>query len=387
MASTYTSALRISDSITSEQISEADFIPNSGNIYPKFPEKLRDTAVEVWLFDAIAADGSSTITISFLRDIVAAPKGFRIGFNASWPDGSIWGSPLIFAESIITSEGSEIGNGKVLGVWKTQEDGSQASFEIAADLSSVKLIFNVPGKVNGTLTLKSLGFPCLPATEREAKGAPDLYWMRPIAMAEAEVDMTFHFEPAAGEVVSKPPQRMLFGREQGAFGGVDRSWESMPWTKAVTDSVFLRAKVGPYVVQVLRLVGRPEHGCPLSATARLYQDGKLICAPVHVFGQKTSDEEKDSVEVDKLFDGDGVAAKYKHKNVGYKITFRSGGSQSRQWVFEARHSRAWYAKPTSAPGPDGTGSSGFVASVRGGPKEQGKSVQGWGYLGQVEMPV
>jgi hypothetical protein len=90
----------------------------------------------------------------------------------------------------------------------------------------------------------------------------------------------------------------------------------------------------------------------------------------------------DTLVVKKLFEGEGLPAPFRHQNVGYQLEYSSGGQGGKRWVFETRHLRAWYRKPT---GPV-TGSSGFIVSVTGGEAGKGKSFQGWGYEGQVVLP-
>jgi hypothetical protein len=89
-----------------------------------------------------------------------------------------------------------------------------------------------------------------------------------------------------------------------------------------------------------------------------------------------------AVVVERLFDGDGLPAAFRHKNVGYRIEFLADA----KWVFELRHMRKWWVMPTSAPGPDATGSSAFVISVKGGLPGSGDMFEGFGMAGQVEMP-
>ncbi|KAI1414158.1 hypothetical protein F5Y13DRAFT_159920 [Hypoxylon sp. FL1857] len=386
MTATLTSTLKVTESITSDPAPQLQFIPDSGNLYPKLPEKFSKTAVEVWLFDAMAAGGQTAFTVSFVRDVLTAPAGFRIQVNATWPDGTKWSNPLIFPESVIMSEGPDPGRGRVVGVWRTDKNNSKAGFDVAADLSTSVVTFDVPGKITGTLTHKSLGYPCLPKTAKEAQMAPDAYWMRPIAIADATVDITFYSTTPDGETTSR---RMVIDKGHRATGGIDRSWEPMPWTKVMTDSYFLRAKAGPYVMQVMRLIGRPEQNYELYATARLYREGKLVCAPlkaVQADDIATYKGDEDVLAVEKLYEGEGVPAVFRHKNVGCRIKFRSGGPNGQQWSFEARHYRAWWSKPSSPPGPNATGHAGFVVSVIGGQSDLAESFRGWGIAGQVDMP-
>ncbi|KAF1828570.1 hypothetical protein BDW02DRAFT_484251, partial [Decorospora gaudefroyi] len=373
-----------SSSLTAESSLGSAFFAKSGNLYPKYPDKLPQTAVEVWLFDALATDGTEAFTMSFLRDSTAVPAGFRVAINASWEDGSNWSRNLVFPVSIITSEGSSIDQGSIVGVWKMNDDdqnGASVCFEVNEDLSVSKVSFNVPGVITGTLTHNSMKYPCLPNTENEARVGRDLFWMRPIAMAIADLDVTITTDP------STEPKKLLISGDRGGYGGLERSWESMPWAKAVTDSLFVRAKVGPYVLQVMRLIGRPEHDYEATASARLYCNGKLVCGPQRVIekaeARGTGDTKADhALIVEKLFDEVGLPANFRYKNVGYRIEFLSGT----KWSFEVRHARQWWQMPTSKPGPGATGSSAFVVSAKGGLAGSGDTFEGFGMSGQVEMP-
>lgn len=372
---TRTSSLLSSSSIVAEPAPETEFFPNSGNMFPKYIDTFPRTAVEVWLFDALTTKGGDAFTVSFLRDSMAAPAGFRVAINASWANGTNWSHNLVLPKSTVTS--GEFG--QVVGIWQT-EDGTcpSARFEVAEDLSTSKVTFNVPGHITGTLTHKSLGYPCLPQTAAEAKVGADLFWMRPVAMAAATLDVEITTDPSSS---IKTP--MAIGAEHGGYGGLERSWESMPWTKAITDSLFVRAQAGPYLLQVMRLIGRPENSYAPTASARLYCDGKLVCAPQAVLlpsQPKTAGD--DALIVDKYFDGSGIPATFRHKNVGYKISFLAEA----KWEFDLRHVREWWKMPTSKPGLEGTGSSAFVVEVRGGLVGSGDVFEGFGMAGQVEMP-
>ncbi|OAQ65534.1 hypothetical protein VFPPC_14837 [Pochonia chlamydosporia 170] len=383
------SSFKVAESISPEPVAEGDFFPDSANLYPKFPEKIGKSAVEVWLFDATAEDGSTSITISFFRDALAAPAGFRIAVNATWADGAIWSSPVIFPNSIITSDGPGLDKGTVVGVWQTDSDNSNATFEVSADLSTAQVVFNVPGKIMGSLLLKSLGFASLPKTAAEAEAGPRIYWMRPIAMADAKVDITLTSKTPEGQTTDR---RLVMGAGERAFGGVDRSWEALGWTRGVTDSVFLRAKAGPYTLQMMMLVGKAEKSYPITASARLYWNSELICAPRTVIGVDefaSQAGDGDSLAVTRVFAGEGLPAIFRHRNVGYRLEFNSvGATEAQRWVFNTVHQRAWYCKPTGPPGPDGTGtgSSGFLVSVEGGFLGAKESFHGWGYEGQVVLP-
>ncbi|KAE8858943.1 hypothetical protein PTNB73_08423 [Pyrenophora teres f. teres] len=353
MASTsQTSSLDSRTSFVDPPAPESEFFPDSGNLFPKYADVFPRTAVEVWLFDALSPDGSDSFTVSFLRDAMAAPAGFRVAVNASWADGTNWSHNLVLPLSTVTQEAS----GRTVGIWRTAEDAEKeasATFEISGDLSLSTVTFNAPGFITGTLTHKNKCYPSLPATTADAKVGHDLYWMRPVAMASASLDIDITLMPSAEQ------KHMLIAGEKGGYGGLERSWEGMPWTKAITDSLFVRAQAGPYVLQVMRLVGRAENDYALTASARLYCDGKLVCSPQRALVKADGNTAGDgtyAVIVEKLYDGEGLPAAFRHKNVGYKIEFLADA----KWVFELRHVRKWWVMPSSAPGPDATGSSAFV---------------------------
>lgn len=387
---TFTSLLKEGQFLANESIPGSDFLPNSGNLFPKWSDTLSPTAVETWLFDAMTEDGSTAFTASFFRDGSEAPGSFRVAINAVWPDGTVWGHHLVVPVSSVTSEGPDVGHGHIIGVWsngETQDNDTHtgASFDIAADLSAASVTFNVPGKITGTLTHRSLRYPSLPQTDKEAEVAPEAYWMRPIAMADATLDMTFHIDNP--EKSGTAEKRMAIGPEQRSFGGMDRSWLPKVWAKEATDALFVRAKAGPYVMAMMRLVGTPQNNYQATATAVLYRDGELLCRPLRVLPADRRDAAAaaDAVRVERIHDGDGLPARFRDKNVGYRLEFRSSGPKREKWSFELRHHKAWWAKPTSRPGPDGTGNSGFIVDVAGGLDGSDESFRGWGMTGEVEL--
>lgn len=384
MPAALTSEFHVATSISLEPVAETEFIANNANLYPKFPDKIGKTAVEVWLFDAIAEDGSSAITISFFRDALAAPAGFRIAVNATWADGTVWSSPLVFPKSVVTSDSLDVADSGVRGVWQSDDGSTSASFEVAGDLGAAKVTFNAPGKIEGTLDLVSLGYESLPKTVEEAEAAPEIYWMRPIATAHATADLTFYSKSEDDKVTAK---RMILEKDTLAFGGMDRSWDSRGWMKAASDSVFLRAKAGPYLMQFMLLVGKKDESYPLTAAARLYHSGKLVCTPacvLHPGQEKAGDIKGDTLVVAKLFEGEGLPAPFRHQNLGYRLTFCSGNGQ--MWSFDDRHHRAWYRKTMGPPGPNAAGASGFIVSVTGGSIQENEEFNGCGYEGQVVLP-
>lgn len=377
------SSFHIGTSIVETPAPPAEFFPNSGNLFPKYPDEFPKHAVEVWLFDALTSNGGDAFTVSFLRDNMAAPSGFRVAFNASWADGENCTQNLVLPISRVINEGADASKGRLKGEWRAEEaSGPSATFEVDAELDSALVTFNAPGRITGTLKLASREYQCLPLTAAEASvgtGA-EIFWMRPVAMANAQLDICITTSTGTSKL-------MFISKEQGGYGGVERSWESMPWMKAVTDSLFVRAQAGPYVLNVMRLVGRPEDNYPNTTSARLYRDGKLVCAPQRVVeaihGLSTSQLGKENALVfGKVFDGKGTPATFRHKNTGYKLDFLADS----KWSFELWHGREWWRFPTSKPGPGATGSSAFVVTVKGGLVGSGDIHEGFGMAGQVEMP-
>lgn len=390
-ATPFTSLLQGNEFLADTPIPGSAVLPNSGNLFPKWAEKLSPTAVETWLFDATAEDGSAAFTVSFFRDGSQAPASFRAAINAAWGDGTVWSQHLVVPVSVVTSDGPDVAHGRVSGVWRTedsQDDAARttASFDVAADLSTTTVTFDRPGRITGNLTHRSLGYPTLPKTDREAEVAPGAYWFRPIAMADATVDLTFHIDDPAnpGKTTEK---RMLIGPEQRAYGGMDRSWLPMVWAKEATDALFVRAKAGPYVMAVMRLVSKPHKYYQTTVNAALYRDGKLVSNALRSLPPDRRDTvaTADAVRTEKLYEGEGLVAKYRDKNVGYRLEFRSAGPGREKWSFDLRHHQAWWAKPTSRPGPDGTGNSGFIVNVTGGLVGSDESAHGWGMTGEVEL--
>src|SRR5688572_3813896 len=96
MATTlFTSLLQGAQFLADSPIPGSDFLPGSGNLFPKWPEKLSPTATESWLFDAMAEDGSAAFTVTFFREGAEAPNSFRAAINAVWADGTVWSRHLV----------------------------------------------------------------------------------------------------------------------------------------------------------------------------------------------------------------------------------------------------------------------------------------------------
>lgn len=406
MASTFVSYLNITDSLVSGPVPIAPFIPNSANLFPKMTERINETAWELWYFDGVTADASTAITISFFRDARAPEQGFRTQVNAIWPDGTMWGDELYFPESIITAEeesdesqdSEHQSSGRVKGTWRSSgPDGAQhATFEVAPDLSSATLTFDVPSRVCGTMKLTAPSPPpsgssssALPSEEDLALLGPSVYYVRPMPIASVTADLTFSFTPdkkkdqGGGDGGSTRELRIT--SEDKANGGMDRFWTPLAWPQLMTESYYLRATVGEYKINVMRIISSAATGKKPYVSARLYRNDKVVCA-AEVIGE--SDQE-DHMTLEKRYgDEKSVTGAFRDKNTGYALDFfsvRPNDHVKKHWRFDVGHSRSWWNTPTSAPGVNGTGNSGFVEKVVGGEDER-ERFEGSGGGGQAELP-
>ena len=74
---------------------------------------------------------------------------------------------------------------------------------------------------------------------------------------------------------------------------------------------------------------------------------------------------------------------FRDRNIGYDVEFLQSAESEKRWLFHVRHAKTWWNMPTSAPGPNGTGNTGFVEHVTGG--LVGEDYQGVGLGGQCEL--
>lgn len=236
MASTLSSHFSIeNDSIVSSPVPISPFIPGSGNVFPKLVDRINETSWELWYFDGYAENGQNAITISFFRDATALKHGgFRVQVNILWPDSSTWGRELYFPESIVTTERN---SGDVLEVWRRTSPSSSASFQVSANSTEAQLTFEIPGEVNGTMHLSAL--PGDTGLDTDARLGPSAYYLRPIGRAVVWADMKFHSSDGTQSRV------LSTGPDDGFGGGMDRVWAPLAWPQIMTESFYLRARVGP----------------------------------------------------------------------------------------------------------------------------------------------
>ncbi|KAF2471752.1 uncharacterized protein BDR25DRAFT_333799 [Lindgomyces ingoldianus] len=373
---TFMSYLNIEgDSVVTGPVPLDPFLPNSANLFPKMINRINDSAWELWEFDAFSSDGETAVSVSFYRDARGIKEGgFHVDLNAIWPDGSKWGEELYFPESIITAE---------------------------ADLSSATVQFSVPERVNGTIELSSQGNgreSRLPGTEDSAKLGPAVYYMFPMGPADAKADLAFGVDDENGVVYER---KLLVHADNGARGSMVRGWSAVAWPGIMTDAYYLSAVAGPYMLQLIRIVSSAATDFTPYVVARLYRNEKLLCAAQQLVDAQSSKNgvlAADAVVVEKVLEGDrGLTGAFRDKNRGYVVEFVEGAKggmreEGKRWRFETSHKLAWWSEPTSAPGPQGTGKSGFIEAVFGGSgrhrfgdSDGEMTFEGAGVAGQLQL--
>lgn len=407
----------ITECIATDRVAPTAFVPGTANLFPKWADKLDRTTWEQWQVQGMSADGSVAFVIIFFRYTFHAPYGFRVMINASWAEPSgedgkekletVWSGDFKAPHSIIT-EGAD---GGVTGLWRGNDvDGPPSfRFDVGADLSNAIVTLNVPGKVAGTVSLSPLADfdNSLSDSEADVKFTPSFWWVRPITMASVTADMTFfpHSEEqkaAPGNDISShfPLEgkrlQILAGADgsPGAFGTMERGWSTVPTAMCLSINWWVWARVGPYVVQVLWALGRPEEARALFASGRLFRDGKLVCSTQKAVEADAPLEDSETLVMEGIYDDEGkdpgsIAAPYRIKNIGHRIEFRSGkkeGEGEQKWVFETRHVRRWWNYALSAPGPKSSGLSTFVLSVSGGSTDSAETFRGPGIVGGGIFP-
>jgi hypothetical protein len=374
-----TSTLNISDGcIIPTPATPSPFLPNTANLFPKLLTGIDASAWELWEFDTIGSDGAVALGCSLYRDARGVDEGgFHAEVNALWGDGRHWGQTLYFAESSVREEE----DGSVRGVW-SGENGS-ISFAIDADCEVATVQFDVLGLVEGRVELRSTSITSpssrFPGTGEEAQLAPGVFYLFPMGPVVSSVTATFTFPDEA-------EQRTL-DIEAGS-GGMVRGWSHRAWPSFMNDAYYVVGKLGPYNIQILRILGSVFAQYKPRAVARLYYENEMVSAANCIPDPAVSEEdleEKDVVRVSKVFaEEGGLAGTFRDKNTGYVIEFLSA-QQGKEWRFEIRHECAVWSEATSAPGPDGTGKSGWIETFTGG--AEGEEYAGVGFGGQLQIPV
>lgn len=96
-------------------------------------------------------------------------------------------------------------------------------------------------------------------------------------------------------------------------------------------------------MQVMRVISDAASGKKPHVTARLYENGKLLCAAQKVTHAGEKRVPQDSVVLEKLYgslDMPGLTGVFRDKNIGYIVEFLKGdidNSDAQSWRFEVRH--------------------------------------------------
>lgn len=358
-------------SIVSNPVEAEPFVPGKLNAFPKYVDAIGGTDSELWLFDAFSEKDHSALVIGFTRGIrPPGQEGFRVQVLGLWPDKSTWSRDFFFPESIITETEEE----GVTGTWRDEKLGSSMSWSISDDGKKVQVIFNVPDVATGKLAYTAppgySGFEIDPSMGPQYNSVCAL----PGGWAEAEVD----FE--GGRRLALKPD----GHHR-VHGGFDHGWSKAYWSETMTESLYMHAYAGPYTLQMVRIFDKSTDKVPY-VVATLFRDGQLICAPKRVVGSREEAEKGtgDALILAKAYGDDGLTGAFRDRNVGYRIEWYRGGVASERWAFNTRHETAFWNLPTSPPGPNATGNSGFIDSLTGG--AEGEGFQGASFVGQCQFP-
>ncbi|KAI1071028.1 hypothetical protein LB507_011516 [Fusarium sp. FIESC RH6] len=376
MSNVTVSVFTLDKSISEEPVLPSSFIPSSGNVFPKFTSAIPKTAWELWYFDGISEDDKSSIVIGVTRNAEGLKHGgFKVQVFVIWADERTWHRDLFFPESVVSIDES----GATEGIWKDATSSSSISFSCAGDLSKAALVFDVPGIVQGDMHLEAL--PGDTGLDTDATLGPSVYYVRPLGRASVKAQLSLYSSDATAA------EQFILGTS--ANGGMDRVWSPLSWPQVMTESYYLRAQVGPYAMQIMRIFppkGSENSENQPSTVARLYREGQLICAPQHVVTRDDALITHDSLILSKQNtsdSGDAVTGEYRDKNTGYTVEFVGKGNEEQRWEFQVRHERIIWNTPTSRPGPDATGNTGFVERLYGG--TIGESYEGVGTGGQCEL--
>ncbi|RFN48898.1 diels-alderase [Fusarium flagelliforme] len=373
MSNATVSAFTVDKSISEEPVLPSPFIPGSGNVFPKFISVIPKTAWELWYFDGISKNDKSSIVIGVTRNAECLKHGgFKVQVFVVWADERTWHRDLFFPESVVSSDESGVTD----GVWKDAISNSSISFSCAGDLSKASLVFDVPGVVQGDMHLEAL--PGDTGLDTDARLDPSIYYVRPIGRASVKAQLS----PCSSDATAA--EQFVLG--SSANGGMDRVWSPLSWPQVMTESYYLRAQVGPYAMQIMRIFPPGGSEDQPSTMARLYRDGQLICAPQHIVNRDDALITHDSLILSKQshYDSeDAITGGYRDKNTGYTVEFIGKGNERQRWKFQVRHERIIWNTPISRPGPDGTGNTGFVERLYGG--TIGESYEGIGTGGQCEL--
>ncbi|KAL4971414.1 hypothetical protein BDW66DRAFT_165258 [Aspergillus desertorum] len=347
-------------------------VPGSGNLLPRFDGQNAGTAWDFWLFDGFAAVDRSALVVSFNRNLdPRRPGSFKVEVVVVWPDQSSCHRELFFPESKVAETGD---TRDVLGSWSNASEGSSVSFRVSADCSEAVLDVSVPGVVQGKVHL--LRLPGDTGLDTPADLGPSVAYLNALGRAAVTASLKLY----SSDRTSSRDFHLGQGDNESR-GGMERCWSPFAWHQLMKESYRLRATVGPYSMSVMSISCRSAGNYRLYTASRLYRDGKLVCV-----AQQAVDEGKvhdsDFLSLRKVYDGNetAVTGDFHDKSTGYELVF--GAANGRRWRFQVQHGAVAYNVPTSPPGPDCTGNTGFIESIMGGENEEQFSGVGIGASGE-----
>ncbi|OAQ95891.1 hypothetical protein LLEC1_01630 [Akanthomyces lecanii] len=361
-------------SVAEAPVTPAAHIPGSANIFPKFGKSISKDGWELWFFDCVSSEQRAAVIVGLNR---AAPDGtgdgFKVQITAIWPDSTTWHRDLYFTESLV-----EMTSLETRGIWRDSAKAASVSFVSTDNDRNISLLFDVPGVVDGNMQLQAL--PGDSGLDSDPTLGPFVHYVRPLGRALVTAEMRL-FEDGPSEARAL----QLGVRDQPVTGGVDRVWSLGTWPQIMTESYYLRTHVGPYAIQIMRIFSDMASGNRPYAMARLYHEGKLICAAQDVIAECAPAPLKDSLLLTKLYDGQDeecVRGTFADQNTGYLVVLVSK-EVGKKWTFRVAHDRIVWNIPTSAPGPKATGNTGFIERVVGG--LDGEAFTGIGTGGQCQL--
>nr|A0A3Q9U4G3.1 RecName: Full=Diels-Alderase pvhB; AltName: Full=Varicidin biosynthesis cluster protein B [Talaromyces variabilis]AZZ09608.1 PvhB [Talaromyces variabilis]AZZ09615.1 PvhB [Talaromyces variabilis] len=360
------SHFNIENAIIPGEVSASAHVPGENNIFPKYSSNINDRTWEIWCCEGINHEGAG-VMFGFQRAAFNKKMGggWRVQIIAVWPDGKNWYKALALPESIFEES---MASGDITSVWKTADNSTNVSFTYHKVDNKIDVVVCIPGVATGKASFQ--GQPGDSGLSTSPSLGPYVSYMRPVGRADMTSDMIFHF-PDDGTT-----RQISFS---DGHGGFDRYWGEKLWLSIQSESYFMRAFLGPYVIQIIRLVSTEELGKQQWPIARLFHQGKLVCAPQRCGSPDEQGISQDTLVMSKVHDSDtgALSAEFHDKSTGYDLTFVEAGNARRRWTFTVRHQTKIWSLPI---GPKG-GNSGFVEHVCGG--LAGETCEGLGVSGQI----
>jgi hypothetical protein len=313
--------------------------PLDNPVGPKvFP--LNSTAGEQWEFDAISADGRLGIVIGLYRDPnydMLGAGSFRLSTELVWPNGTRYMQVDYPTDSIV-----EECEGYTRGIWKSSD--FSYIFEISKTLRKSKIIIDTP-PMSGTFILNSFTPPryadgnVYPDLNASVVAAPFFYWVEPIPVGHAELDLVIKGTPF----------------KWSGIGGHERLWVAYSWYSLLEGMHVVRTTLGPYSLTYVKYTSKINQGVEYPSVFLVENEKKIFSSTVGV--ESATD---DYVIMTKTYDG-SVPGSLKDKATGCVLELVSPKRDER-WKFEFVHNVVAFEFPLG----EGAGGTGFAARSSGG---------------------